>query len=630
MRRVLLPVFIKNKTNDLVAIFFKLKHNGSQSMDDIKTQVINGKLLYYGFVAGSQQILQNQEELNEINVFPVRDNDTGTNLASTIRAVIDTIKPDKSYKKTIVNIAEAALIGARGNSGVIFAQFLHGLSKETLNKQVITFHEFARSVKNSIHYIYEAIANPVEGTMLTVIDDWSNFLWSKKDTSHDFRQVIIDSFEVLEKSLTATTSKLKILSKYGLVDAGAKGFVVFIKGVIKFIKTKNLRSLALKQTNTISLIHSEHRINEDLIFRYCTEAIIKDLQMSTVALKQLLCGYGDSIVVAGSEKTCRIHVHTNQPAELFYILKNKGRITFQKVDDMHRQQEVSNNRKWNIALVTDSTCDLAQNLIDFYQINVVPLNLYFGDNHYLDKITIQPEQFYNLLESSQEFPKTSQINERAFTNIYSHLASYYDAIISIHLTSQFSGTYINSVKASQRIQSEFKKPVYVVDSKNLSGALGLLVLRAAQKIEAGNTPESIVQSLKTDISNAKIFVSVKNLRYMIKGGRVSKPAGFIANILGLNPVISMDQDGKSLLFGKTFGQRASLNKIYQHIKKICDGKSVWNYIILHAHNPEGAQKAEIKLIEIIGKKPVSMVDISPVIGMHAGKGAIAISLLFNN
>jgi len=117
---------------------------------------------------------------------------------------------------------------------------------------------------------------------------------------------------------------------------------------------------------------------------------------------------------------------------------------------------------------------------------------------------------------------------------------------------------------------------------------------------------------------------------MIKGGRVSKPAGFIANILGLNPVISMDQDGKSLLFGKTFGQRASLNKIYQHIKKICDGKSVWNYIILHAHNPEGAQKAEIKLIEIIGKKPVSMVDISPVIGMHAGKGAIAISLLFNN
>jgi DegV family protein with EDD domain len=200
----------------------------------------------------------------------------------------------------------------------------------------------------------------------------------------------------------------------------------------------------------------------------------------------------------------------------------------------------------------------------------------------------------------------------------------------VHLTSQFSGTYANSVKAGQRIKKEFKKPVYVIDSKNLSGALGLLVLKAAQNIEAGETPKSIVKSLETDVTNAKIFVSVKDLKYMIKGGRVSKPAGFIANVLGINPVISMNEEGKSHLFGKTFSQKASLNKIFKHIEKISHGKSVWNYIVLHAHNPYGAQKAEIKLLEITGKKPISVVDISPVIGMHAGNGTIAVSLLFNN
>ncbi len=147
------------------------------------------------------------------------------------------------------------------------------------------------------------------------------------------------------------------------------------------------------------------------------------------------------------------------------------------------------NRKWNIALVTDSTCDLSQELIDFYQINVVPINLNFGDNHYLDKVTIQPDQFYDLLETHAEFPKTSQINEQAFTNLYSHLASHYDAIIAIHLTGQFSGTYANSVKAGERIKKEFNKPVHVIDSKNLSGALGLLVLKAAQNIEAGESVE---------------------------------------------------------------------------------------------------------------------------------------------
>jgi DegV family protein with EDD domain len=599
-------------------------------MDARTSQAINGKFLYYGFIAGSLQILQNQEELNLINVFPVRDKDTGTNLASTIRAVIDNIKPDKSYKKTIGNIAEAALIGARGNSGIIFAQFLHGLSRETKNKQVITLHEFAESVKNAIPYMYEAIANPIEGTMLTVIREWSNFLSSKEEAAHDFKKVVIDSIVVLEKSLAETTSKLKALNKYGFVDAGAKGFVVFIKGVIEFIKNRNIRNFAIERIENISLIHSEDTVDEDLTFRYCTEAIIKNMQMSTSSLKELLAENGDSVVVAGSDNTCRIHVHTNHPAELFHKLKDFGTITFQKVDDMQRQQEMTNKRKWNIALVTDSTCDLSQHLIDFYQINIVPINLNFGDNHYLDKITIQPDQFYDLLDSSPDFPKTSQINERTFTNLYSHLASHYDAIISVHLTSQFSGTYKNSVKAGQRIQNEFKKPVHVVDSKNLSGALGLLVLKTAQNIEAGKTPETIVKTLKSDITNAKIFVSVKDLKYMIKGGRVSKPAGFIANILGINPIISMNTEGKSLLFGKTFSQNGSLNKIFKHIEKMASGKSVWNYIVLHAHNPEGAQKAEIKMLEITGKKAVSVVDISPVIGIHSGNGTISVALLLNN
>lgn len=598
-------------------------------MKTITHQEINGKFLYYAFVAGSQQLLLHQEEINRINVFPVRDKDTGTNLASTIRAVIDTIKPDRSYKKTIGNIAEAALMGARGNSGVIFAQFLHGLNSQTKNKQKISLHEFAESVKKSIPYMYEAVANPIEGTMLTVIREWSEFLNSKIETFHDFKKVIIDSITVLEESLNKTTSELIDLKKYGFVDAGAKGFVVFIKGVTDFIKNSNIRPLVIEKTSAISLVHSEEAMDEHLTFRYCTEAIIKNLQTSTESLKQFLGKNGDSVVVAGSPNTCRIHVHTNQPAELFHKLKDSGSITYQKVDDMKRQQEIASKRKWNIALVTDSTCDLSQDLLDFYQINMVSINLNFGDNHYLDKLTIQPNQFYDLLDIKPEFPKTSQINERTFTNLYSHLASHYDAIISIHLTSQFSGTYENSVKAGQRIQKEFHKPVHVIDSKNLSGALGLLVLKTAQKIEAGLEAEAIVKSIETDVSNAKIFVSVKDLKYMIKGGRVSKPAGFIANTLGINPVISMDNEGKSLLFGKTFSQKASLSKIFKHIEKISQGKTIWNYIILHAHNPEGAKKAQLKMTEMTGKEPVSIEDISPVIGMHAGNGAIAVSLLFN-
>lgn len=591
---------------------------------------INGKFLYYAFIAGGREILRNQKEINRINVFPVSDNDTGTNLASTVRSVIDNIRPHKSFKTTVGNIADAALIGARGNSGVIFAQFLHGLSRETVNKPVITLPEFAESVKRSIPYIYEAIANPVEGTMLTVIRDWSDFLNARKEAIHDFRKVIIESIEVLEKSLAETTVKLKALNKSGFVDAGAKGFVLFIKGIINFIINRNVRNLVVAPEESISLVHTEEAGTEEITHRYCTEAIIKNLKVSIHELQDILNRNGNSVVVAGSGSICRIHVHSNQPADLFHQLNDLGTITFQKVDDMVRQQEVVSRRKWNIALVTDSTCDLPKELIDHYQIHMVPINLNFGDSHYLDRVTIQPDQFYDLLDKHPDSPKTSQINEQTFTNLFSHLASHYDAIIAIHLSNQFSGTYANSTKAGRRISAEFNKPVHVIDSKNLSGALGLMVLRTAQRIEAGEPVESILNSIREDITRSKIFVSVRNLKYLIRGGRVSKPKGIIASALGLNPVISVDENGKSILFGKTFSQEASLNRIYRHIKKTGEGKSVWNYIIMHAHNPEGAERAGQKMFEMTGLKPVSTVDISPAIGIHAGNGAVAISLLFNN
>jgi DegV family protein with EDD domain len=590
---------------------------------------IDGRILYYAFKAGGNRILQHQAEINKINVFPVNDKDTGTNLASTVRSVLDNIQPHKSYKKTINSIADNALIGARGNSGIIFAQFLYGVSRETVEKGIVTVAEFIDSIRKSIPYMYEAVANPVDGTMISVIRDWSDYISQEHKHATDFRKFIADSLESLTKSLNDTKLKMKILQQNNVVDAGAKGFVVFIEGIIDFISRNNLREFIGQSDEAIALVHDDDHLEGDIKYRFCTEAILKDLKVSKTELQHFLSDNGDSVVVAGSESLCRIHVHNSQPAELFYKLKDFGTITFQKADDMIRQNEAATNRKWNIALVTDSTCDLSQELLDYYQVYMLPLNINFGDNHYLDKVTITPDHFYDLLENSTEFPKTSQINEHSFVNLYSHLASHYDAIISVHLTSQFSGTYLNSVKAAQKITAEFNKPIYTIDSKTLSGSLGLLVLRVAQSIEAGWAIEEIVESVNKWRADAKIFVSVKDLNYMIRGGRVSKRKGFIANLLGINPIVSMDDDGKSVLFGQTFSQNANINKVMKHICKISADKTIWNYTVLHAHNLGGAEIYAGKMFELTGKKPVSVVDISPVIGMNAGNGTISVSLLFD-
>ena len=324
----------------------------------------------------------------------------------------------------------------------------------------------------------------------------------------------------------------------------------------------------------------------------------------------------------------RIHLHTNAPDELFNELRNTGILAFQKADDMIRQSDVVYNRKWKIALVTDSTCDLAQDLIDKYQINMLPININFGENHYLDKITIQPKQFYTLLEENKDHPKSSQVNEKAFINLYSHLASHYDSIIAIHLSDKLSGTFNSSKKAAFAISKEFNKPVSVINSKNLSGALGLIILRAAKAIEEGFSHDQVVEMSESWVRKLKIFVSVRDIKYLIRGGRLSATKGLIARMLNVNPIVSIDESGKAIVFDKAFNQKANMDKVMGHIKRLMQEKTIWNYIVLHANNHEAAKWYSEQMENLTNKAPASVVNISPIIGANAGIGAASVALLF--
>jgi DegV family protein with EDD domain len=589
---------------------------------------MDGRNLYYSFIAGARKVIGNQVELNKINVFPVNDGDTGTNLASTIRSVVDSLHPHRSYKITADRIAEATLLNARGNSGIIFAQFFYGLAVETGDLMYITIRQFAESIQRSVRYVYEAVANPVEGTMLTVIKEWAQYIYESWHRFTDFNNLLLSSFDILERSLQETKSKLKILATNNVVDAGAKGFVLFVEGVIEFIQSRNVKELIQAKSETVMFPKIEEVVAEKVDFRYCTEAVIRNCQIDNTSLKNIISKYGDSLVVAGSDRIKRIHIHTNTPAELFDELRPCGTLTFQKADDMIRQSDAVYKRKWKIALVTDSTCDISEDIIDKYQISMLPINISFGDNNYLDKITIKPEQFYKLLDENPEYPKSSQVNETAFINLYSHLASHYDSIISIHLSDKLSGTFNSSVKAAKTISGEFNKPITVLNSRNLSGALGLIILRTAQAIAAGLSHDAIVKMAEKWINDSRILVSVKTLKYMVRGGRVSATRGLIAKILNINPVVTLDETGKAIVFDKAFSQKANMEKVIRHIRESLPGKKIWNYIVLHANNNEAACWFSEKMEALTGFKPVSVCNISPVIGANAGVGAASVAFLY--
>ena len=158
-----------------------------------KIKELDGRQLYQSFLAGAQRIFEQQKLLNKINVFPVADADTGTNLASTMRSIIDAIIPTDNLKQTAVAMADAALSGARGNSGIIFAQFLYGFSNELIADKPLDIKSFAESMKKAVAYAYDAIANPVEGTILTVIKEWAEHLDKIKDRIDDFIKLRIEA-----------------------------------------------------------------------------------------------------------------------------------------------------------------------------------------------------------------------------------------------------------------------------------------------------------------------------------------------------------------------------------------------------------------------------------------------------
>lgn len=593
-------------------------------------KLLDGRSFYYAFLAGAQRIFENQGLLNKMNVFPVADADTGTNLASTMRSIVDCPIPTNNVKMTAAALADAALVGARGNSGIIFAQFLYGFSNEIESEDNLTVENFSRSISKAVTYAYEAIANPVEGTMISVIREWAEFINTMKELIDDFVELLTKAFQVAKNSLAETTRHLEALAKANVVDAGAKGFVLFLEGMIDFFKNRQtIRRLAIPMNDMI-LEEVPADSHEEITYRYCCEAMLAlDLHPGETknSVRDAISGMGDSMVVAGSEKRLRIHIHSDEPIKLFEAISKKASITYQKVDDMIMQKEMSHHRKWPVALITDSTCDLPQEILEKYQITMVPLTLQFGASLFLDRTTIANEQFYNQLESSAQYPTTSQPAYKDFINKYSYLSSHYNSTIGIHLSKSFSGTFSNSQRAAKAVSEQSGKEITVINSNRISSALGLTVLRAAEAIEQGLSHHEIVSSVESWNDKNHILVSAKTVKYLVKSGRLSHSKGVVGKLLGVKPIISVDNDGKAITFGKAFSEKGSMKQLIKVASDLVEKGKIWGYAISHVRNPETAQWYVTEMERLTGQKPRFVNPCSPVLGVHGGPGTVVLSIM---
>ena len=588
---------------------------------------IDGIRLHKIFSRGGYEIIRDREYINSINVFPVADGDTGTNLSNTMRALMLYSRASESVEKTMDSIARAVITGARGNSGLIMSEFFSALSESAKGFVKLKVDDFARIAREAAGMVPGALENPQRGTILTVFEGWSESL-TQSSHLENFTLLFNRGIEAAEKALGSTTNLNSVLKEAGVVDAGGYAFLSFLKGCLKSLENR-FEKVPLAEG------YEEEEIIEDSeqshnykgaypVFRYCTEALLEGNNIDKKSLRKDMEGYGNSIVVTGSGSLTRFHLHTDRPDEVMKKTSGYGTFVEQKVDDMRLEYDVVNSRKYPVALVTDSSCDLPPEFLEKYQIHVVPINIIVGENSYLDRLTVRARDIFSLIDSSSSYPRTSQPSVNAFKQLYSFLLSHYESVISVHISGKASGTFQSAVKAADYFRGG---KIDVIDSLNLSGSLGLVVYKAAGMIDSGMEHDEIREKLLEIRKKARIFVSVKNLKYMVRGGRVSPLKGFAAKILNLKPVISLDSEGKSVLYGKTLFRETNDKKILEYVKDLHNNFGVEDYAVTHSGIPGKALEIAREVEKITGKSPLHVSEISPVISLNSGPGAYSVVLM---
>ena len=579
-------------------------------------EYIDGVRLYRVLSAGLQRVLEREDYLNKINVFPVPDADTGTNMAYTLTEIKNNIQ--QNIRSNIAEmsdlIADSALDGARGNAGSILAQFLVGLAEGMHNHTKVTTQQFAEATVIGKQYAYQALINPVEGTILTVMSDWSNGLQRLSNKYSDFVEIFERALKIAEKSLKDTPKKLKVLAKAGVVDAGGQGFVDLLNGIQEFISEGKIRKIIIPKILKPNV--KEIEFNEK--YKYCTECVISGDNINRIQLKEQLMTLGDSLIIAGLKHKAKIHIHTDKPKTVFEICRSFGIVSKDKTDDMLQQQKDAHKQHKRIAIVVDSTADLPEAILEEKNIHVVPVRLNFGD-----KVTITSEEFWDELQNNPKHPKTSQPTPGDFRRQYQFLATHYESAISIHLPAVTSGTMQSALSASKTLTTF---PTTVIDSKSLSIGIGLTAISAAEAIDSNKTRDEIIDEINNSIKSTKIYVLLHTLEYIVRGGRISKSKKTIADLMRAHPILTVDETGKIVTNGKIFGKRNLYDRYLKYVEKKIPPNTQYRIGIVHGNCEQRARKFEKHFIDKIGKENVFFSQIGPGLGTHAGTNAMGIAV----
>jgi len=590
---------------------------------------LDGDTLSLALQSGIHSVIADQTYLNKINVFPVADGDTGTNLSLSLSAALGVLQaPNEKHLGTMLAAtADALLDGARGNSGAIMAQFFQGVSDSAGELTRFTTATFSKAVRTGSDYAHDALSNPEEGTILSVIAEFAAAVEHqiKGSQQSDFVAVFAAVMPGLDKALARTTTQLDALRKAGVVDAGAKGFVDLIKGMSDYLLSGEIVQMPDQSNGLLADAMDMPRISgEEYEYRYCTECIVTGADIDRRKLREALTSLGGSLVLAGSKRKAKIHVHVNDAQAVFDVGRQFGDVSGEKADDLHHQQSSSHRTQRDFAVITDSAADISDSDMERLDIHMVPCRIQFGDRGYLDKVSITAAEFYDELANNPHHPTTSQPAPGDFRRQFQYLASHFRDVVSINLTSAASGTYAAALSAASRTDASGK--VHVINSLNASLGQGLLAVFAAECGGAGLSAQTTITAIDSLIPQTHTYGVLGNLDYAVRGGRIPKWVKILAASMHVTPVVRTTTAGEIKLSACLFGRRNIPARFAQHVANEIKDKGPMVIGVGHAVCPENARLVETVLNKKLpNTERISMAELGTALGVHGGPGTLIIA-----
>jgi len=610
---------------------------------DMKISYLNGPRLRRSLIAACDFTESRRRELNRINVFPVPDGDTGTNLALTVRAIADHLRRMRNPTVGAVarEAAEAAILGARGNSGMMLSHFLLGFADEVGDRDRITPPEFSAALDAGVRSLYAAIDQPVEGTILTVMRETAEAAAGL--TESDFHPYLDHLLEAARASLDRTPDLLPVLREAGVVDAGAKGFVHLLEGVVVYVVEGALMveraeppADPAEDLSPAAAAHAHFEVEET--YRFCTEGLVRGKDIPDEAeVRAWLRTRGDSIVVIRSGELLKVHVHTDEPEEVFRWMRGLGTLVTHKAEDMQLQHDVVARggagalARRPVALVTESAQDLPEEVLRAHGIRVVPLLLLDGEEVLRDGVDITSEGFHRRLAEPGELPTTSQPAPADFLRAFTAAAEDGEEILYLGLSSTLSGTFASAEAAAGRFDAA--TPLHRFDTRAASILQGLLVLLAAELAEAGVSPARILGRLEAARDRSGIYFTIDTFDRLLASGRVGKGKAFFGRMLNVKPILELGLDGRIAQAGKARGRDAVVEAVLERVVErvppdtvVGQGgdavKSLVRFGVVHVARPDIVPPIEAALRARYGDDvEILSGPVTPVLATHLGLGA---------